>query len=283
MGWCTGARRRPSCSRTNGREVKGLKAYVRQDFCEVCLIEPARIEDATVSVRRGGHQDHNRCCGHMAHGIGGPLALLSAATRRGITVTGHRDAIAAICSWLERWRTSQGQKTRWPEAIDRNQLRAGIAANTAPHRPSWCYGTPGIARAVQLAGIATDDNYQAWIAEQALLGCLTDDRHLARLTTTGLCHGSAGLIHTARTADAPVPPRLPRTRRREVPGRTSRRGTSHPRRYHYQSVYPCQLGHLLADRIGDHNWGPGFAALSATWNAPTTVTRRGSVDRRCRG
>jgi hypothetical protein len=134
----------------------------------------------------------------MAHGISGPLALLSTAMRRGVTITGHADAIAAICAWLDRWRTSHHQRTWWPEVIDRNELRTGVPTEAGPHRPSWCYGTPGIARALQLAGIATDDIHRSWTAEQAMLGCLTDDRQLAHLTDAGLCHGWAGLIHTAR-------------------------------------------------------------------------------------
>ncbi len=141
----------------------------------------------------GGHAGFG-----MAHGISGPLALLSTAMRRGVTITGHRHAITAIYSWLERWRTGQGQQTWWPEVISRDELRNNTVADAGPHRPSWCYGTPGIARALQLAGIASGDVYRTWIAEQALLGCLTDDHQLAHLTDAGLCHGWAGLIHTAR-------------------------------------------------------------------------------------
>lgn len=136
----------------------------------------------------------------MAHGIAGPLALLSAAMRRGVIVSGHAEAIRIICIWLDQWRTGQGRLTSWPEVIDHDELRAGTSTRTGRHRPSWCYGTPGIARALQLAGLAVGDPYRAWIAEQAILGCLTDDRQLAHLTDAGVCHGWAGLIHTARRA-----------------------------------------------------------------------------------
>ncbi|MEJ3745554.1 lanthionine synthetase [Actinomycetes bacterium KLBMP 9797] len=45
------------------------------------------------------------------------------------------------------------------------------------------------------------------MAEQALLGCLTDEHQLGQLTDVGLCHGWAGLVHTARraAADAATP------------------------------------------------------------------------------
>ncbi|MEV0391989.1 lanthionine synthetase C family protein [Polymorphospora rubra] len=145
----------------------------------------------------GGHAGFG-----MAHGAAGPLALLSATMLRGITVTGHTDAIDTITAWYDQWQTGTGQQACWPEVIDRHELRTGTAAHPGPHRPSWCYGTPGITRAQQLAGQATNDQHRTHTAEQALLGCLTDDTQLAQITDAGLCHGWAGLAHTAQYAAA---------------------------------------------------------------------------------
>lgn len=145
----------------------------------------------------GGHAGFG-----MAHGIAGPLALLSVAMRRGIIVNGHRDAIHTVCAWFDQWQTGHAIRTQWPEVISRDDLRVGTDPDTGPHRPSWCYGTPGIARAQQLAAIAVGDPQRARMAEQALIGCLTDDQQLAHLTDAGICHGWAGLVHTARRAAA---------------------------------------------------------------------------------
>ena len=134
----------------------------------------------------------------MARGISGPLALLSAAMRHGVTVTGHRDAIGVICAWLDQWRTRHDRRSWWPEVIGRHELRTGTITDLGIHRPSWCYGTPGIARAQHLAGIATDDHHRAEAAEQALLGCLTDDRQLALLTDAATQELSAAATHAAR-------------------------------------------------------------------------------------
>jgi Lanthionine synthetase C-like protein len=87
--------------------------------------------------------------------IAGSLALLSAAMRRGAIVRGHDEAIHTICAWLDQWQQGQAQQAWWPEVLDRGQFRAGAQALVGPHRPSWCYGTPGVARAQQLAAIAT--------------------------------------------------------------------------------------------------------------------------------
>lgn len=140
----------------------------------------------------GGHGNFG-----MAHGITGPLALLALALRRGVVVNGHRQAIARICAWLDAWQHDHPAGPWWPRTITLDEARAGHANQAEPLQPSWCYGTPGIARAQQLAAIATGDTARQRTAETALLGCLTDPGQLVRIIDPSLCHGAAGLLHTA--------------------------------------------------------------------------------------
>ena len=158
----------------------------------------------------GGHANLG-----LAHGITGPLALLALTFRAGIAVPGHDTAIDRICHWLDRWQISRGPTARWPEAISAAEHKAGVTRRSRPGRPSWCYGTPGIVRAQQLAAIATDDRARQRRAERALTGCLNDPRQLDQLTDASLCHGWAGLLHTtsrvaadAEDADIFATPRL---------------------------------------------------------------------------
>lgn len=132
-----------------------------------------------------------------AHGITGPLLLLSQAMRHGVTVDGQCEAIAAICAWLDAWRQESGTGPWWPEWISLADLRSGRPSQPGPTRPSWCYGTPGIARAGQLAAIATGDPLRQQAFEEALSNCLSDPAQLARITDAGLCHGWAGVYQTA--------------------------------------------------------------------------------------
>ncbi|MGK5530620.1 lanthionine synthetase C family protein [Streptomyces sp. URMC 129] len=136
----------------------------------------------------GGHANAG-----LAHGITGPLALLALAARRGITVPGHHDAMLRICRWLDRIRQSDHAGTRWPRWIT-----ATTTVPDHPATPSWCYGTPGLARAQQLAAIALGDPHQQRMAEQALLACLSDPLQLDQLTNRGLCHGVGGLLRTVQ-------------------------------------------------------------------------------------
>ncbi|GIJ12740.1 lanthionine synthetase C family protein [Micromonospora andamanensis] len=145
----------------------------------------------------GGHANLG-----MAHGAAGILALLALAMCHGHVVEHHGEAIDQLTQCFDRWRQHDAKgDTWWPQWLTRDDLQAGRPRQPAPGRPSWCYGTPGIARALQLAAIATNDPGRRADAEHALAACLTDV-HLSRLTDLGLCHGLAGVYATAHRAAA---------------------------------------------------------------------------------
>lgn len=144
----------------------------------------------------GGHANLG-----AAHGAAGILALVSLAAIGGHAVDGQREAIAVLCDWYGRWAQDAPTGRWWPEWLTLSDLRAGRPAQRSPGRPSWCYGTPGIARALQLAAIATADPARQAAAEQALAASLAPER-LATLTSPGLCHGLAGAYQAAARAAA---------------------------------------------------------------------------------
>jgi len=153
----------------------------------------------------------------LAHGICGPLAVLAQTRRRGITVDGHDEAIETICAWLDDWRTDTATGPRWPYVIARNELDTGprtVRRSGATRRPSWCYGTAGVARTLQLAALAVGDTTRRRFAEDALTGALSDPTQLALVTDDSLCHGYAGLAritaHAAADADTDAAPGLRR-------------------------------------------------------------------------
>jgi hypothetical protein len=147
----------------------------------------------------------------MAHGITGPLALLSLTARTGLLVPGQLQAIGRICTWLDHWQQLHHGAPWWPETVTIAGIQHQRTHQQAPGRPSWCYGTPGIARAQQLAAIAAGDRTRRRTAESAMAGCLNDPGQLARITDQGLCHGTAGLFVTvaAFASDALAPGDLP--------------------------------------------------------------------------
>lgn len=142
----------------------------------------------------------------VAHGIGGPLAVLALAARRGVTVDGHVDAITRILAWLDQWQQDGPAGPWWPYWITREQLRSG-SPGPGPSWPSWCYGTAGFARAQQLAALALADPARQRAAEGALRRAMTDPGQLGQTVDISLCHGFAGLAHITQlvAADALTP------------------------------------------------------------------------------
>lgn len=187
------------------RRAPGSTAMERVLAYLVELAQPRQIDRDVLPGWWVGHDPRRRTSapfkhGHanfgLAHGIAGPLALLSQATRRGITVDGQHEAITIVGDWLDFWRQDGEAGPWWPEWITLAELRSGHPDQLGPARPSWCYGTPGIARAGQLAAIATGDAHRRQTYERALIRCLADPVQQARIADNGLCHGWAGLYQT---------------------------------------------------------------------------------------
>ncbi|WP_081593990.1 lanthionine synthetase C family protein [Nocardia brasiliensis] len=129
-------------------------------------------------------------CG-LAHGVPGPLALLSLAELSGISVPGQGEAIAVVGHWLAAHRADDAHGPNWPTGIP----LPGTAAVETRSRNAWCYGGPGVARALWLAGNAIDDTELRSLAVEAMLAA--SSRFAATAETDpapGLCHGVAGLL-----------------------------------------------------------------------------------------
>lgn len=145
----------------------------------------------------GGHSNNG-----TAHGITGPMALLSLAARHDVRVPGQDEAIEVFACWLDRYGGHY-----W---TTRDHLDASEPPEPGLARPSWCYGRAGTARAQQLAALALGDPARRKAAEDSLLHTLTDPGHRATITDATLCHGWAGLVAIARAvaADSPTPERF---------------------------------------------------------------------------
>jgi len=204
-----------------GETVRAILEYL------VRLTKPMKINGETlpgwwVSSGPSGRDSDRFAGGHgncgVAHGIGGPLALLALAARRGIVVPGHREAIDRICAWLDRWRSDTEAGPLWPYWVNRPQLRAGHWDPCGPQRPSWCYGTVGLARAQQLVALATGDADRRHMAEDALVRALAAPRLRAVITDASVCHGYAGLAHIATVVAFDATPNVAARLRALVPG-----------------------------------------------------------------
>jgi hypothetical protein len=138
----------------------------------------------------------------LAHGIPGPLALLALACREGVVVSGMDEAVHRIANWLRAHRRQDESGADiggpdWPAcvAIEHEHVRGGV--DVPPARAAWCYGSPGVARALQLAGQMFGE--PDWEAEAVAAIHAVLDRPRGRwgLHDGMLCHGTAGLLQVA--------------------------------------------------------------------------------------
>lgn len=171
----------------------------------VALTRPRTVQGHRVPGWWVGHDPRRGTSPHfpqghanlgMAHGMSGVLALLALAKRKGVTVRGQDDAILTLLEHLESWCQVGSSGPWWPEHLTLREVATGCLRHGGPHRPSWCYGTPGIARAGQLAALALGDRARQEFFEHALERCLADSAQLDRIVDAGLCHGWAGLYQT---------------------------------------------------------------------------------------
>lgn len=190
--------------------LRKILSYLVRLIVEQVIVDGQRLpgwwtshgpNDRLSDLWPGGHGNLG-----LAHGISGPLALLAIAMKLGITVPGHIESIDRICSELDQWRCGTSERPWWPGMISPAEWETQAVQQPGPQRPSWCYGTPGITRAQQLAALALGDRRRQHQAEATLAGCVTDEEQLAQLSDTGICHGWAGLVQTTRRATADAGP-----------------------------------------------------------------------------
>jgi hypothetical protein len=135
----------------------------------------------------------NLNCG-LAHGIPGPLALMAVALSRGIVVSGLEDTVDRVATWLVDKRVDDPWGVNWPYAVSLTRNGLPDPAIRAPSRAAWCYGAPGVARALWLAGVARDQPGWRNLAIEAMEAIYRRPIAARYIDSPTFCHGVAGLL-----------------------------------------------------------------------------------------
>ncbi|MGH3874271.1 MAG: thiopeptide-type bacteriocin biosynthesis protein [Pseudonocardiaceae bacterium] len=146
---------------------------------------------------RHGHPSGTATTG-MAHGIAGPVSLLATAHAAGWSVAGQRAAIQSAAHWLLRWRKDAAHS--WAPSVTGDELDSDTPAATAGRRDAWCYGAPGIGRALILAGSVLADPQLLTVGEAAIASLADRAADLWDVEGPTLCHGYAGVLQSAITS-----------------------------------------------------------------------------------
>ncbi len=136
----------------------------------------------------------NLNCG-LAHGIPGPLSVLASALLGGHEVPGQSQTVRHLADWLVEHRSDDGWGINWASAVPlSNDGRTPASGRCAPARSAWCYGAPGVAHALWLAGTALDDSDLRNFAIDAMSAVLSRPVSSRFIDSPTFCHGVAGLL-----------------------------------------------------------------------------------------
>ena len=122
--------------------------------------------------------------------------LMALALSHGIGVPGIEEAVDRLVGWLGGHRADDGWGVNWPYAISLTQegLPDRSAATDGPSRAAWCYGAPGVARALWLAGVARDRPDWRNLAIEAMEAVYRRPIAARQIDSPTFCHGVAGLL-----------------------------------------------------------------------------------------
>jgi lantibiotic modifying enzyme len=126
----------------------------------------------------------------LAHGIPGPLALFALAHEAGLTVSGLHGAAQALVTALQ----SAMRDTPWgPDVPYHRFLASDLPPQASPSRAAWCYGNPGVARAIQLAARAFGEATWFELAGALMRSAMSRPKEAMQAASPTFCHGNAGL------------------------------------------------------------------------------------------
>ncbi|GEM_PF-699151 len=133
-------------------------------------------------------------CG-LAHGIPGPLAALSLTWLAGYRYASLRDAIAFASYWLVQHHLTDRWGINWPNVVPLQQAHQPQDWQSLQgSRTGWCYGAPGVARSLWLAGLALNDDHLCKFSLEAMEAVLRHSSQERLIYSPTLCHGIAGLL-----------------------------------------------------------------------------------------
>lgn len=129
-------------------------------------------------------------CG-LAHGGPGALAILAIAKLSGCECRSLDEAIYSLGNWTAQNAIRNGRSINWPTGIPLD----GCASHAT--RLAWCYGAPGVARALWLGGQAVDEGSFRALALDTIRALSCRTASIRKISSPTFCHGIAGLLQIA--------------------------------------------------------------------------------------
>lgn len=129
----------------------------------------------------------------LAHGVAGPLAVLTAADRHGFAAAGTADSVRYGARWLADKALRDSAGPYWPCRVSFGE-ETGLARGPVITRSAWCYGAAGVSVALHAAGEHWQRPDWCALAESGITSVFERPRQDWALEGPTVCHGTAGLL-----------------------------------------------------------------------------------------
>lgn len=129
----------------------------------------------------------------LAHGAPGMLAFLGVAAQFGVRSDAGDEALDRLATWILQWADRDEYGPFWPARISMDHQMSGTRPPVDFTRSAWCYGAPGVATALQHAGVGIGRPELCAAAVEGLRSVLARPKDSWKLDGATLCHGTAGL------------------------------------------------------------------------------------------
>jgi len=149
---------------------------------------PSTMEKSFMDVEAA-----NGCINYgVSHGMGGPLVVLSMAYHKGFEADGLKDAINGLIKEYMNAVYYAADIAYWPGRITLEQHIGQGEMSHEPNAMSWCYGSPGILRALFMAGVFMSNDEVKQFALDELIKIAKMDLADYLLIQPIICHGYVG-------------------------------------------------------------------------------------------
>lgn len=134
----------------------------------------------------------------ISHGIAGILALFSQCIDKGIKDNFILNKTNELIDWIVSYKQENEHGIYWPGIISFEEFTSDHLGKVAI-RDTWCYGVPGIARTLYLAGKSTERLNIIQLSCDAFHS-IYKDREIEQRNLSGssICHGTAGLMRLTK-------------------------------------------------------------------------------------
>ncbi len=99
-----------------------------------------------------------------------------------------------IVVWLQAKRRKTAGRLYWPASVSYEEEIHGYEESTKKSKDGWCYGTPGVARSLYLAGEALQDSALKQYALDSFSSIFTSQVQDWEIPCPTFCHGISGLL-----------------------------------------------------------------------------------------